>query len=243
MAIEVTINLDSGCLMPAGELKSKGRDCEVGYFQNLGDSPDIRVFVDGEERIYDPPLKLGNANSTIEVRHRNVDGTIKSDGVTSAPTFHKSILHMKDLYGEHIEMDRAKFDCVFRFETGRFMPSMVKGRAFKKSRCDGPGLFSEIGTRKEDLPPVSHNIVVQFTLKKGEVLEIAGKSLFLSSKDLRVKKRLEIEVPVDNSVGNKFYHDGFKHPREDDCYWLPNACDPPPSCPFPPCGDEDLDIG
>ena len=234
MTIEVTINLDSGCFLPRLELK-KGYCTEVGYFQNLGEVPDIRVFVDGDEKPYDPALKLGSSNSTIEVRHMNSDGSVRRDGTNTAATFHKQLLHMKDLYDVDIEMDRSKFDCVFRFESGRFLPSMIKTRAFKESRKGRDG-FAATGNRK-DVRPVSHNVIIHYTLKKGEWLEVASDDgkIFLSSKHLKVKKRLEIELPVDNSVGNKFYHDAFKVPRTDGLYWLPNECDPPPSCPFPPC--------
>ena len=244
MPIEVTVVLDSGTLLPAE--KPKGLQpgyyySEIGYFQNPKGEPDIRIFVDGDESVQNPPLKLGGENCTLEVRHVKADGCIHRQGATAAKTFHEQLLHLKDLYGGHIEMDRSKFDCVIRFESGRFMPSMVKKRAFKESKRDTVGLsFAPTGNRKE-IDRVAHNISVHFTLAEGEVLELAKSgTVFLSSRDLDVKNRLEIELPVSNAVGNKFYHDAFKAPRVDNIYWLPNECDPPPSCPRPPCGDDPL---
>lgn len=235
MAIEVTINLDSGCFLPTKKLKTGGYSSEIGYFQNPPGIPDIRVIVDSEEKVYNVPLKLGNANCTMDVIHKNVDGTPRTDGVKAARTFHDQLLHLKDLYGEDIDMDPSKFDCIFRFETGRLVPSMVKNRDFKESKKDRNGKFAPTGNRKNHTS-VSHNVIFHFTLEKGEALELVqnGK-VILSSEDLGVKTRLEIEFPVDNSVANKFYHDGFLKTRPDDVYWLPNDDDPPPNCPCPPC--------
>ena len=240
MPIEVTVVLDSGCFLRSEKTEglAPGRYyANIGYFQNPKGCADIRVLVDGEERVYSPCLELEDKNDTIEVRHvRN--GAVNREGVTEAKTFHEKLLHLKDLYGHHVEMDPKKFDCIIRFESGRFMPSMVKARAFKESKRDATGpTFSTTGKRKE-IPEISHNIAVHFTLEKGDTLELArnGK-VFLSTKDLEVKNRLAIELPVSNVVGNKFYHDAFKTPRADNVYWLPNECDPPPSCPNPPCGD------
>jgi hypothetical protein len=237
MAIEVTINLDSGCCLPIKKLDSGGYSAEIGYFQNPPGSPDIRVFVDSDERQFDPPLELGGDNCRIDVIHKNADGTTRSDGVKACNSFHDQLLHLKDLYGEDIRMDPLKFDCIFRFETGRLLPSMVKKRAFKESKKDQYGQFTPTGNRKTHTQ-VSHNLVFHFTLEKDEVLEWSrnGK-VFLSSEDLGVKTRLEIEIPVDNSVANKFYHDGFLNSRPDDVYWLPNEGDPPPNCSWPPCPD------
>jgi|RhiMetdeSRZDD1v2_1073273.scaffolds.fasta_scaffold349554_2 hypothetical protein len=240
MSIEVTVILDSGCFLPSEKKEglAPGRYyANIGYFQNPKGCADIRVLVDDDERVFDPCLELEENNDTIEVRLVH-NGTVNREGVTAAKTFHDKLLHLKDLYGDHVEMDPKKFDCIIRFESGRFMPSMVKGRAFKESRRDTVGTaFATTGKRKE-IAEISHNIAVHFTLEKGDTLELArnGK-VFLSSRDLGVKNRLAIELPVSNVVGNKFYHDAFKTPRPDSVYWLPNECDPPPNCPNPPCGD------
>lgn len=243
MPIEVTVVLDSGCFLPSEKnagLKPGRYYASIGYFQNPKGLPDIRLLVDGDEFERASHIELGDDNDTIEVRHVQ-KGIINKEGVSEAKSFHKQLLHLKDLYGDHVEMDPKKFDCIIRFESGRFMPSMVKGRAFKESKKDTSGrTFATTGKRKE-IPDISHNIIVHYTLEDGDSLELArnGK-VFLSSRELGVKKRLEIELPVSNLVGNKFYHDGFKTPRPDNVYWLPNECDPPPSCPNPPCGDDPL---
>jgi hypothetical protein len=248
MGIEVMINLDSGCFLPREEIDDKlnkreagkaAYSCLVGYFQNEGDEvPDIRLLVDGDEVNVAKPLKLGCENCTYEVRHTRADGTAKRDGVVWAPTFHKHLLHMKDLYGYDISRVRNKFDCVFLFETGYFQPSMVKNRAFKEARKQSDGSFAPTGKRTER-QAIAHNVIIHITLEDGEVLELLKNGAsFLSTKDLEIKNRLEIEVPTDNSVGNKFYGSAFQ--SEQDVYWLPNECDPPPGCQQPPCGDDPL---
>lgn len=249
MGIEVTINLDSGCFLPRKEIGYKqdparakpakpAYSCLVGYFQNDGEVPDIRVFADSEEIDIGKPIKLGCENCTYEVRHNRADGSVVRDGVKWAPTFHKQLLHMRDLYGYDISRDQAKFDCVFLFETGLFQPSMVKNRAFKEARKQPDGSYVPTGkrTRRE---AIAHNVLVHLTLEDGDTLELLKNGeVFLSSEKLTIKKRLDIEVPTDNSVGNKFYGDAFA--TEETVYWLPNECDPPPGCQQPPCGDDPM---
>ena len=244
MHIEATVVLDSGCFLPAE--KPEGLEpghyySRIGYFQNPTDEPDARIFVDSNEIVYEPGLKLRGEKGSVEVRHVYEDGTANSEGATRAKTFHEHIVHLKHLYGEHIEMSPDNFDYIITFRSGRFLPSMVKKRAFKESTKEkGAFLFAPTGNRKE-IHRVAHNVLVHFTIRKGETLELVrDNEVILSSRDLGAKNRIEIELPVSNVIGNKFYHDGFKDPRTDDLYWLPNECDPPPNCPRPPCGDDPL---
>jgi hypothetical protein len=234
MAIEVTIDFDSGCFLPTKPLESGGYSSEIGYFQNPEGIADIRVFVDNSERQYDPPLKLGCDNCTIDVVYRDALGKPKTDGVKPCKTFHDQLLHLKDLYGEHIHLEPSKFDAIFRFESGGLVPSMIKPRWFKEGKKEG-GTFIPTGNRKER-PPVSHNICFHFTLEKGETLELVsnGKTI-LSSEDLGANNLIKLEFPVDNAVANKFFYYAFQYTPPDDKYWLPNDGDPPPSCPCPPC--------
>ena len=238
--IEVTINLDSGIFLPRQE--ANPNHAEIGYYQGMEGIHDIIVFVDGEEvdgvegfqAGGGAPFKLGGENCTVEVRHINVDGSIRAEGVTSSRKFHKYIAHMKDLYGEHIEVDRGKFDSVLRFTSGHFLPSMVKVRAFKEVRREPDGTMTITGNRKT-LGPISHNVLIQFKLARGEELELARNgTVFFSTRSLGAKERVEIEVAADNTTGQKFYSAWFMQER--DVYWLPNECDPPPNCPRPPCG-------
>jgi hypothetical protein len=235
MAIEVTIDFDSGCFLPTKPIYGGGYSCEIGYFQNPEIIPDVRVFVDNSEKVYNPPLKLGCDNGVIEIIHRNADGTPRKDGVKPCMTFHSQLLHLKDLYDEDVDMDPTKFDCIFRFESGGLVPSMIKSRGFKEAIREQSGAFRPTGNRKER-PPVSHNVSFHFTLGEGEVLEVAkdGKP-WLSSETLNPQNLLKIEFPVDNGVANKYFYYAFQKTPPGDMYWLPNDGDPPPNCPCPPC--------
>ena len=235
MAIEVTINLDSGCMLQRKRIKKGCYACEIGYFQNPGNTPDIIVFVDGEQKAISLP-KLGCENCTIEVRHVMADGRPKRDGVKAAPEFRKYLLHMQDLYGDAIGMDPKKFDCVFRFEAGRFVPSMIKKRAFKLLRMKDDGKMDPTIAERKVVRRVSHNVVAHLTLEHGESLQLVkGQEVIFSTEGRKIKGRLDIEVPVDNKVAHKFYCHAFKNPRRDRWYWMPNDGDPPPPCSQDPC--------
>jgi hypothetical protein len=243
MPIEATVVLDSGCFLPAERKEGMDRGrfyATIGYFQNPKGFPDIRLTVDGEEFMADKVLELGDNNDTIEVRHVR-KGEVNREGAIESKNLHKQLLHMKDLYGEHVEMDPKKFDCKIRFESGLITPSMVKGRAFKESKSNTDGRSFAVTGKRKEIADICHNIAVHFTLEDGDTLELARNGeVFLSSKELGAEKRFEIELPVSNVVGNKFYHDAFMVPRADNVYWLPNECDPPPTCPNPPCGEAPL---
>lgn len=229
MPTQATIVLDSGVLFP-----KEGGHCEIGYFQCEDSCSDITISIDGEEVDNLPdPFKLGTG--AIEVRHLNADGSIKRGGVKSSKLFHKRILHLKDLYGDDQPVERAKFDCVIRFDTGHFSPSMIKKRHFKEHRKQGDGKFRHNPTdAPHETQPIAHNLLVYYTLKDGEALELArGDVVFWSTRNYGIKDRLDIEFMADNSTAEKF----FQHSLDDgkNGYWLPNQGDPPPSCPRPPC--------
>jgi len=114
---------------------------------------------------------------------------------------------------------------------------LIKPRAFdsgKYKRADGKLAMLPDETPKDIRKAIAHTVQVQFTLKKGEALELArnGK-VFWSSRTSGAKNRVELEIIADNSTWKKFYCDIFKEKL--DQYWMPHEGDPPPMCPEPPC--------
>lgn len=234
MPIQATVVLDSGCFLPMPE-DNQGAYTEIGYFQSGRSVSDIQVAADGNPINTAEKMNLGK-KCCIEVRHVKANGSIKKDGVKGAATFHDGLLHLKDLYGEHMPVDRAKFDCIIRFDSGLFCGALLKPRRFKEHRrqANGQYLYTEDAGVKMINKPIAHNIFVHFKLKKGEALELARDGeVFWSSKDSGAKERLEIEIVADNTTAEKFYRNALKDKR--DSYWLPNGGDPPPVCPSPPC--------
>ncbi len=236
MPIQTTIVLDSGSFLPM-----KNRSCQVGYFQCEDSVSDIKIFVDGQELADLPvPFKLcepKDKKCKILIVHKDQNDNAKTGGITVSETFHTQLLHLKDLYdGNHQAVEEQKFDCVIRFDTGHFCASMVKGRDFKEHKKKLDGSFKD---DPNDIPktlgPVSHNVVVQFTLDDNEALELArDNSTIWTSKTYNPKQRIDIEIVADNTTAEKF----FRHALRDggkNSYWLPNQGDPPPTCPLPPC--------
>jgi len=235
MPIQATVILDSGCFLPRAE-GNNGTYTEIGYFGSSKSVSDIRVLADGVEEKHSEPINLGK-NCGIEVRHMKANGKPKRDGVKRSPTFHDELLHMSDLYGENQHVDPSKFDCVIRFDSGRFSGALVKPRYFEeyKRQPDGKFVHTQECKRKMVRKPVAHNIYVYFRLNKGEWLELARDGeVFWSSKDSDVKERLEVEMVADNTTAEKFFRLALADNKKDS-YWLPNVGDPPPVCPEPPC--------
>lgn len=232
MPIQATVILDSGCFLP---LDNGGAYTEIGYFGSSNSVSDIRVIADGEEKKYDSPINLGK-QCNVEIRHVRADGTINKDGVKGSNGFHEKILHLRDLYDKDTPVNREKFDCIIRFDSGLFCAALVKPRYFRKHTKQADGSLILANTEEPKLVKrlIAHNVYVQFALNKGERLELArsGK-VFWSSKDAGAKARLEVEIVADNSTTEKFYRMALKSNRQS--YWLPNEGDPPPMCPEPPC--------
>src|SRR5262249_46531111 len=124
-----TVILDSGCFLPRSE-DDKNSCTEIGYFGSSKAAADIRVLADGRDVQVAPPLKLGK-KCLLEVRHVKADGTVRKDGVVSSETFHDELLHLKELYGADVPVNRKKFDCVIRFDSGFFRGALLKPRAFR----------------------------------------------------------------------------------------------------------------
>src|SRR4051794_30068248 len=116
MPVQATVILDSGCFLPYVENRST---TDIGYFQSARSVSDIRVVADGQELKIDELKSLGKS-CVIEIRHVKASGGEHNKGATSSPTFHDELLHMKDLYGEDMEVDAKKFDCILRFNAGLF---------------------------------------------------------------------------------------------------------------------------
>jgi len=232
MPTQATIVLDSGTF-----LQKEGPHCEIGYFQCEDTVSDIRIYADGEEvRNVPDPFKLGTG--VIEVRHLNADGSPKRGGVNASKYFHDQVLHLKSLYGDHQPVERSKFDCVIRFESGHFCASMVKKRDFKELKKQQDGSYKhDLKASPQDIGPIAHNVVVHYSLKDNEALELTRNGTpFWSSKDYGIKDRFEIEIVADNSTAEKFFRQSFKDSGKNS-YWMPNQGDPPPTCPIPPCID------
>ena len=143
---------------------------------------------------------------------------------------------MKDLYGNHMPVDRAKFDCVISFDSGLFCAALIKPRYFNEHRkqTDGKFKYTQGCGRKLVKKPIAHNVFVHFKLNNGETLEIVkDNEVIWSSKDCSAKDILEIVIIADNTTTDKFYRQALKDKR--DSYWLPNDGDPPPVCSDPPC--------
>jgi hypothetical protein len=237
MPIQATVILDSGCFlqMPPPE-ENIPKATEIGFFLSGKSVPDIKVRADGDD-VDAPELADLGKKGSIEVRHVLANGKLKRDGVKGAKNFHKNLLHMRDLYGDPPPViNRKKFDCVIRFESGLFYGSLIKSRAFieQKKQENGRYEYSPEDKSKVVKKPILHNVFIHFNLKKGEAIEITkdGKVIW-SSKDSGAKGILEIEVVADNETTDKFYRMALKDKRES--YWMPNWGDPPPVCSQPPC--------
>ncbi len=234
MSKQAKLILDSGCFLPLKDRKQTYS--EIGLFQCDKYKADFTVRVDGEEKPF-PELQKGGSQCTIEVRHVNRNGTVKKGKVTFPKTFHRRLLELKDLYGDHVPVNNKKFDCVLLLSTGRFSSKdNRRGRVFKKhtKRTDGSPVLQSRAATKELKKPIMHDIVVRYTLEDGEWLEILRNGqTFWSTRDVKAKRRIEIKMHADESTVPKYFGDSFQALREE--YWLPNPSDPPPMCPNPPC--------
>jgi esterase/lipase superfamily enzyme len=227
MPIQATVILDSGCFLP----NPGSSGVEIGYFASSKEVSDIRILADGVENTNAAPINLGK-NSIIEVRHVKANGEIKKTGLMESPMFHRELLQLKELYGRDMPVDRRKFDCVIRFDSGYFSGSLVKPRYFEEHKKQANGRFVHTAEDKRKLirKPIAHNVLVHFKLNKGESLELVRDGeVFWSSRDSGAKELLEIEIIADNMTAEKFYRQALQDKR--DSYWLPNIGDPPPMQP------------
>lgn len=231
MPIYATVILDSGCFL---KNPSQGPSTEIGYFGSSESVSDIRVIVDGKE--VKKRLNLAK-KGLVQVRHVKADGKTKQRcKVEAEKGFHDKILHLYDIYGEDMPVDRSKFDCILKFESGHFCAAMVKPRRFRKHSLQTNGKVAETPNEEfiDITKPIAHNVHVHFTLGKGEALELVRKGkVFWSSKDFDAKGRIDLEIIADNTTCEKFFADALI--AQLDAYWMPNSGDPPPVCPEPPC--------
>jgi hypothetical protein len=232
MPVQATVILDSGCFLRGDD---SNVSTEVGYFQSSRSAQDIRVTADGKMMQFDELKSLGK-QCEIEIRHVKADGTVYNNGAKGSATFKDELLHLDYFYGEEMPVDRKKFDCILRFDSGLFCGALIKPRYFKlhRKQADGTFTYSSEDEPKPTKKPIAHNVHVHFKLKRGESIQLARDGeVFWSSNKADAKDRLEIEIIADNTTATKFYCTALKGKR--DSYWLPNQGDPPPVCPEEPC--------
>jgi hypothetical protein len=223
MATNATIVLDSGVFLVG--LASPG-PWDVGYFQSRNSLPDIRVYADGKAVDSDPPLHIPTGNSTLEVRHLGADGSIKR-GPLADDLLPLHRLTLDKLYGNDKEIDKTAFDCIIRFHSGYFRPSMIKTRRFK---LDPPPTAAGIDPAKA-IDTIAHDVVVYYAIDDGEELRlVAGNQTIWTSKNHSGSPTLlELEFVADHTNAVRFYADCLKQHRGG--HWLPNQGDPPPNWP------------
>lgn len=240
MPKKATIVLDSGCFL---QLEKKGQTfSEIGYFQCDGSDPDFEIVIDDQKTTVPELHKLAEGYTgpeqicKIEVRHKDADGATKTDGVEFPKNFHDKLLRMEDLYGVPVPVRPANFDCVIRFDSGKFSPADVRPRVFKDHQKGENGKHKLVlgATANPFDKPIMHDVVVSYSLKRGESIEFARNGVpFWSIKEEDVKRSIEIKILADDSTVSKYFSDSFKEPMT--TFALPNPSDPPPSCPSPPC--------
>ena len=226
--MRVTLTLDNGCFLKPTESYR-----EVGCYQRADPVSDLRVYVDGEEMENSRPLKLGSDNSLIELRHTNSSGEVLRNRPLESSNLAPCLASLNELYAYSVDVDRDRFDCVLRIESGHLRPSIVKARAFLEAEKQPDGTMKPTGTWKE-LPSVAHEVVVYFELSSGDNWEMIrdGETL-LSVKDLEARLSVDINLAADDETGLRIYRDAFSQERRN--YWFPDGCDEGPSGPFPPC--------
>jgi hypothetical protein len=221
MPITATIVLDSGVF-----LTEEAPDFPlsvVGYFQSDDDSAsDVMVYVDGQEQPNSTPLKLGNSNREIDVRHKRADGTVEKNlaGATCNSGYLLSFTKLYD--GQQVEIKRDQFDCILYFNSGHFCSSLVKKRLFKDTKATPP--------TEKSVEPIAHNVEVHYELGLGDELELVDKrtgAVIWTTRGRPIMNSLRLEILADNSTASKFYSTAVQPPPGRNP-WLPNQGDPPP---------------
>lgn len=225
--IPVRIVLHNGCFLPIAE-DNEGRYTDIGYFQSKQSISDMRIAIDNNEIKFPSPLKLIK-RSFIEVLISRVNANPDDLVVYSSPNFQKHLLHLREIYGDGISINRAKFDSVINFRSGLFTPSIVKKCVFIEYKRQKDGKYGK-GTNLRILQkPIAHTIAVNYSLREGDALEFRRDgNLFWSSKDYKLNERIDISIASDNSTVNKYYRYAFEKQR--DSYWLPTSGSLPPYC-------------
>ena len=226
--MRVTLTLDNGCF-----LKPTQSYREVGCYQRADPVSDLRVYVDGEEMEGSRLLKLGSGNALVELRHTTASGEVHRNRALESSNLAACLASLNELYGQDVDVDRDRFDCVLRIESGHLRPSILRARAFMETEQRPDGIMKPTGKWKE-LDSVAHEVVVHFDLSSGDNWElISDGTTVLSVKDLAARLSVDINLAADDETGVRIYRDAFAHERRN--YWFPVGCDVGPSGPFPPC--------
>ena len=118
----------------------------------------------------------------------------------------------------------ARFDWIFKFNSGFFRCSSVKNRFFKQVN----GQTHQINGERQEYLEIAHDVVIHYELTEGERLEIAvGDDVLWRSTDYTdVTCRFDIEVIAPHATAENYFRDALDHKGND--YWLPNQGDPDP---------------
>src|ERR1051325_5960214 len=163
MPKEVTIILDSGCFLP-----KEGTHCEIGYFQCAPSEQDIEITVDDQVMKNSSPLKLGSGCCVVQIHHKDRAGVTKTNGIKIPVPFHDQLLHMNQLYPDHMKVDRKQFDCILLFRSGEFGVDDVRKRKFKRVKETKDDRLSTVAEEIKELDSVAHDVIVRFLLEDGE---------------------------------------------------------------------------
>ena len=153
----------------------------------------------------------------------------EQDGVKTCKSFHGQLLHLKDLYGEDIPMDRSKFDYVFHFETGRLCLQWSRTVRSRKARRINTGSSPRRQSQESRVSFSQPRLSLH--AQKGKYWSDRNGKVFLSSESLGVRRALRSRYRwITQWHISSITTDSMKT-RPDDVYWLPNHGDPPPNCP------------
>jgi hypothetical protein len=218
--IQATILLDSGAFL-TDEEKNGFTYSKVGYF-----APHIYVYVDGEQKEELHPEKDKTGALNIDVRKYDAAGKEMASSIELSDCLLKYLLRLHNIYGEVVEIDEDKYDCIFHFNSGHFCSSKLKTRNFRLY----DGYTDEATDQKKPAGLIAHDIAIHYELAPGETLRLVsdGAPIWSSGNHDPIARRLEVEILADSASSEMFYRDSLKLSGRS--YWMPNqGGDPPPN--------------
>lgn len=156
--VQARIILNSGCFLPIPK-EDERKYLEIGYFQSGKSISDINIQVDGRNLVFPMGLNMGK-KCIVEVLHKKADGKINKKSLRFSDTLNNDLLHLKELYGRNVSVDRSKFDCLVRFNSGYFSPMLIQPVAFRELSKQSDGMFSlNYSYGVKQVKPCAHVIV------------------------------------------------------------------------------------